>query len=136
MKATLKEIWSCQRALGKLAKVSPIPIKTSYWVANRTKKLMKEIEEVEAKRLELVKKYGEEESGTKQVSVSEENMQKFSDEFNELLSTEIEVDIQKFSIEDFPNCTSLLAEDFIVLSFLFNEPNEAGQEKPVTPRTK
>ncbi len=136
MKATLKEIWASQRALGKLTKVVPLPIKTSYGVGVRTKKLLTEIEEVEAKRLELVKKYGEAQSGTEQISVSEENMKKFTDEFNELLATEIEIDIQKFNVEDFIGCSSLAGEDLIVLSFLFNEPSEASMEKPKPPMVK
>ena len=123
MKVTLKDIWSSQRSLSKLAKIQPLPIKTSYWVGVRTKKIMKEIEAIEEKRLELVKKYGESESGTTQVSVSQDNMEKFTGEFNDLLNTEIELDIQKFKVEEFIGNSSLAGEDMLVLYFLFEEPS-------------
>jgi hypothetical protein len=122
MKTTLKDIWLSQRVLGKLSKVTPLPIKTSYWLGIRTKKLMKEIEEIESKRLELVRKYGVLESGTKNMSVPEDRMNEFVKEFNDLLATEVELDIQKFNISDFEGNSTISGEDMVLLSFLFNEP--------------
>ena len=127
MKVTLKEIWTSQRALGKLSKISPLPIKTSYWVAKRTKIISKEVESIEEKRLELVKKYGEEVSGSKQgdLTVPDDKMEIFVKEFNDLLNVEVELNMEKFNLEEFAGNINISGEDMILLSFLFNEPVES-----------
>lgn len=123
MKVTLKDVWASQRALSKLSKVINIPIKTSYWIGKNSKKIMKEVEDIEAKRLELVMKYGKLDDATKQTTVTPENMDVFTKDFENLLKMEIELDIKKFTLEDFQDNNQLSGEDMLLLNFMFEEIN-------------
>jgi len=122
-KVKLNKLWNSQKALGALNIIKDLPIKTSYWIGKNTKKISREIELIEEKRKDLVKKYGTE-NEKKETSVPQEKMEEFTKEFYELLDTEIEVDLRLFNIDEFTGKSGLTGQDMLQLDFLFqdNEP--------------
>jgi len=123
MLVKLNKLWNSQKALGALNIIKDLPIKTSYWIGKNTKKISREIELIEEKRRDLVKKYGTE-NEKKETSVPQEKMEEFTKEFYDLLDTEIEVDLRLFNIDEFTGKSGLTGQDMLQLDFLFqdNEP--------------
>lgn len=120
MKVSLGKIWNSRNALVALTALKNLPIKTSYWVANKSKKLLKEIEAVEERRKELVEKLGvKDDKGN--TSVPQEKMDEFLKELNVLLDTEIDVPIKQFSIEEFQGVSGISGKEMMDLDYLFEE---------------
>jgi len=127
-KVKLNKLWNSQKALGALNVIKDLPIKTSYWIGKNTKKVSKEIELIEQKRQELVKKYGVA-NEKNETSVPQENMEKFSKEFYDLLDTEIEIDLRLFNIEEFTGKSGLTGQDMLQLDFLFQDNGPKTEAK-------
>ena len=127
MKVKLNKLWNAQKALGALNKVPGLPIKTSYWIGKSTKKISREIELIEEKRRELVKKHGTT-NDKNETSVPQEKMDEFSKDFYELLDTEIEIGLMVFNINDFEGKSGLTGQDMLQLDFLFEDTCEPKEE--------
>ena len=127
MKVKLSKLWNSQKALGALNVIKDLPIKTSYWIGKNTKKISREVTEIEEKRKELVKKYGVE-NDKKETSVPQEKMEEFSKEFYDLLDTEIDVDLRIFNIDEFTGKSGLTGQDMLQIDFLFEEVKETETE--------
>lgn len=131
-KVKLNKLWNSQKALGALNIIKDLPIKTSYWIGKNTKKISREIELIEEKRRDLVKKYGTE-NEKKETVVPQEKMEEFSKEFYDLLDTEIEVDLRLFNIEEFTGKSGLTGQDMLQLDFLFEEVEEPNKQENILP---
>ena len=89
MKITLAEVKSLESSLSKIFN-KDVNIKLAYRLGKLLKRLSEEMKMLEENRIKLVKKYGEEDEETKQLSVPPEKTQEFYNEFNELMQIEIE----------------------------------------------
>ena len=128
MKVKLNKLWNSQKALGALNIVKELAIKTSYWVGKNTKKISREIELIEEKRRDLVKKYGVE-NEKKETTVPQEKIEEFSKEFYDLLDTEIDVDLRLFNINEFTGKSGLTGQDMLQIDFLFENDEPKTEAK-------
>lgn len=120
MKITLQQLWDAQiESLGTLCNAKQANVKASYWIGKVGKKLVAEIKDLTESRNELIKKHGEEKDGN--VSVAKDKTKAFSEEFKELLKTEIEVAIEPIPFE-YVEAIQLSPADFINLDWLIAEP--------------
>ncbi len=100
MKITLAEVKSLESSLSKIFN-KDVNIKLAYRLGKLLKRLSEEMKMLEENRIKLVKKYGEEDEETKQLSVPPEKTQEFYNEFNELMQIEIDVDFEPVPLEQF-----------------------------------
>lgn len=89
MKATLQQIQDGFISLGKLASAD-LPVKTAYWLKRIAKAAEGEMKQLDEVRVQLVKKYGEEDAEGN-VKVKDENLEPFANEFGELLKESIDL---------------------------------------------
>lgn len=102
MTVKLFEIFNAKAALDSLFN-SPMPAKLSYRIADIIDAVNPEFEKIEKIRQKLVEKHIEE--GEKQVT---KNLNEFSEEFNDLLQEEVEIDYEPtVSVEDLPDDLSM-----------------------------
>lgn len=80
-------------------------------------KLNDELKTIEDQRVKLVKKYSTEEQGT----VSEDNKNKFLQEFSVLLETEIDLDWEKIPLKTLDNNLKLSVNDLSKVQYIFSE---------------
>ena len=99
MKFKLNEIFALTRSLPKLTE-KELPIRTSYRLLKFLKQCSEEMETLEKARVKLVEKYAEETEDKSNMKVSEANTAKFQEEFNALLSEEVEIDFTPIKISD------------------------------------
>ena len=100
MKITLAEIKALENSLLKIFE-KEVNIKIAYKLGRFLKKINEELKTLEENRVKLVQKYGKEDEETNQVSVPSENAPKFYQEFNELMSIEIDIDFEPISLKEF-----------------------------------
>ena len=101
MKLTNGIVFGSREALQKLM-AERLPVKTSYWLAKMARKLNDQLEVIEAVRIGLIKQYGTQDEGEQNVSVKagSENYARFVADFNELMSQEVELDIEKVKLPE------------------------------------
>ena len=115
MKIQNGDIWMSNEPLTKLLK-QKFPVKTSYALVQLAHKLTEQLEIINQVRLGLVEKYGEKgEGGQTIVKEDGPNWQKFTEEFDELMSQEVEIEFEKVKLPDFEiEPTALMAlEKFV-----------------------
>lgn len=117
MKVTLQKIVNSIEQLNALQS-HPLPAKTSYRIMRLVNKLDSIIKTFTAKRNELIKELGAENVETKQIAVKPENLEKFNEKINEILSIEEEVDFEPINPEDLGD-TKIPAKD--LPAYLFAE---------------
>ena len=81
----------------------------ALYFALNVAELNKQYAEIEAKRVELIVRYGEEKDG--QTTVTEDNLGAFNEEFIELMSAEVAVDLYLFDPEKLDIMFRELVED-------------------------
>ena len=102
MKLNNGEIFNAREPLGKLMEQKS-PVKTSYGLAKLANKLNDQLKVIDEVRNGLIKTYGEPDPENKQqirVNPDSENMGKFVEEFNELMSQEVEVVFEKVKLPE------------------------------------
>lgn len=111
MKVTNRQLWDSQTGL-KVLIDKELPAKTSYSISRNLKTIGKELELIEEKRKELVKKFAEESGKT----VAQEKMDDFQKEFNEIMNLEVDLDLWKVKIDTLGNVAPsvLSAVDFLI----------------------
>jgi hypothetical protein len=107
-----------------------LPIPVTYRFTNFFSVMDKEFTDIETKRLELVKKYGQDNDGT--ITVSEDNKEKFLKKFEEILDKEIELDWELLSVEKLGTKATLTVRELSSISFLFSEFAKEEIDEPVT----
>jgi len=113
MKITLAEIKSLEASLAKIFD-KEVNIKVAYRLGSLLKKISEEMVLLEENRVKLVKKYGEADAETQQLSVPQEKAQDFYTEFNELLQVEVDIDFEPIPLQAFGDI-SLSAADVMRL---------------------
>lgn len=100
----LKQLILSVESLSYLSSLK-LPAVTSYKLALLTKKINPDIEEFHKTRNEKLKEYGEEimedEKSTGKFNIKQENIEIFNKEIDDLLETELNIDIPDVSISEF-----------------------------------
>ncbi len=118
-KFTLGEVYGLTKSLTKLTD-KDIPIKASFNLIKFLKSCSEEMDVLEKARVKLVEKYSEEKEEGKDTQVSDENKEKFQEEFSVLLNEEVEIDFKPIAEDDLGDI-SMSANDLIPLQKLFVE---------------
>lgn len=119
MKIKLREAQNYAARLTSLGK-KVFPSKLSFAISCNSEKLQKEVERTEKERLKICERYADKDEAEKPVMVdsivkgekvqsykmSEENQKAFTEEYNELLDTEVDVEIRKVKQEVLEKCES------------------------------
>ena len=104
IKIQLLELQSITGGLNDISS-KVIPVKASYWIGKLIKKLEKEIKDFEEARMKLVDQYGmKDKDGQLIIEKNQyviEDKASFDKEFNELQSTEIEIDFPPIALSSF-----------------------------------
>ena len=107
MKLKLSEIYSLVRSLPKLTN-KELPIRISYRLLKLLKSCSEEMETLEKSRIKLIKKYSsdkKDDKGKEEMVVSDENKDKFQEEFTSLLEEEVKIDFTPIAIKDLGEIT-------------------------------
>jgi hypothetical protein len=118
MKIKLIQIYDMEEPLKKVMK-QDVPIKIAYKLAKNIKKINDEYMIIVNQKNNLIKKYGKESEGV--ISVLQENINKYTEEFSEYLNTEIELDIDKINISELGNSIKISTMDIIALDLILEE---------------
>jgi hypothetical protein len=96
MKLTNADIFSAREPLQKLVN-EKLPVVVSYKLAKLANKLNEQFQIIESVRQGLVKKYGKPTEDGQSVSIKQdsEDWTRFVEEFNELMSQEVELVVEK-----------------------------------------
>ena len=122
MKLKLSEVYSLVRSLPKLTN-KELPIRISYRLLKLLKSCSEEMETLEKSRIKLIKKYALDKKDDKvkeDMSVSDENKEKFQEEFTTLLEEEVEIDFKAIAIKDLGEIT-LTTNDLMSLQKIIKE---------------
>lgn len=122
MKFTIGELKSMESPLRFLSH-KELPVKISWKLYRFMKKVSYELDMVENIRNELVKKYGEENISTGENKVIPENIEKFKNEFLEVLQQEVEIDFSPIDINDIGDI-NISSSFFISMDKIFKEDKE------------
>lgn len=116
MKVKLGDVYVSVNVLNKILDTE-LPVTVSYKMMKLVNKLNDELKTIEDQRVKLVKKYSTEEQGT----VSEDNKNKFLQEFSVLLETEIDLDWEKIPLKTLDNNLKLSVNDLSKVQYIFSE---------------
>jgi|TARA_R110000851_G_scaffold230898_1_gene383671 hypothetical protein len=115
------EIVNAQPILEKMVAFD-LPLASAVKLAKNVTEINEVFKLFSEKRMALFTKYGApDEDNEGSIVVLEENKEEFQSKFNELLSSEIEIDIKKLNIEDLGSDAKLSAGDIMVVSWLFKD---------------
>jgi len=89
-----------------------LPIKKSYSLVKLLKQLKEKLEVFNEAKMNLYKKYGEEDKKTQQIIVKQENMASFNKEYTELCEQEEEYNFSKIDI--LPEDNIKIKADYLV----------------------
>jgi hypothetical protein len=118
MTLKLGQLKNSEQALVALSNCT-LPIALAYRISKVLKVIASELSDLEEARQKLVQKYGVEQEGN--VVVTNENIDAFVEEFNPLLSEEVEIPFEPFSVESLPETVSLTPMQLSQLSFFIKE---------------
>jgi len=99
MEITLREIHNSQESLNKLIELD-LPIQASFKLTKIIGKVGIELNQLEEHRNNLVKKHGTENKGNKIFEVLKDKEKEFIIEFNKLLDTNINLEVDPISIDE------------------------------------
>lgn len=117
MKINLNDVVNSVDIVKKLIEYK-LPVKTSFRLMTLVKTLDAKLQTFEECRVSLVKKYGELNEETQQISVKPENVEEFAKEYQELLKEEFEVDFSKIGVESLPDDVSISVSELQKVSWL------------------
>lgn len=110
----------------KRLREAPLPLKEAFIVKGLVKRVQEELTKFEETRLECLQRYGEkDESGDlkiddkMQIVITKENQLKFAEEFNDILSLEIEFEKIVLSVDKLDG-VALSANDLDILEPLID----------------
>lgn len=118
IKVTLGEVWESRNSIDYLLSLK-MPIKEAYRLAKNLKEVAAEVEHIEERRIELVRKYGEAQDDGR-VAVTRENLNDFNLEVSELMAVEIEFDFEPLELETLENNSSSV-DKLLPILWLFND---------------
>ncbi|WP_040192086.1 hypothetical protein [Clostridium culturomicium] len=118
MKLSNSKILNSTGALSKISQME-LPIKVSYAVAKNIDKIESELKVYNAEKQKLIDKYTvKDEHGN--LKISEEHQEAWTRDIEALVEIEVDIDIHKFSVEEFinSNCNispgELMAIDYMI----------------------
>ncbi len=124
MKIKNASILGSKPALEKLLQM-PLPVKCSWRIALLAGKINDQLKTIEKVRIGLIKKYGEVDPKTKDMSVKENsaNWEKFTTDYNELLDQEVEMIFDKIELPEkiddkelqIESAILVMLKDFVVI---------------------
>jgi hypothetical protein len=120
MKITLKELNAIKGSMAKLLVAQGIPSRVCHRAIAFTKKMTSEIEALEEVRLKLVKQYSAPAVEGVPTHVSDENLDAFTADFNEVLKEEVEIPDIKIALADLDK-VGLTMQDYAALEFLIDD---------------
>ena len=97
-----------------------IPVKANFFIQRNFARIAAAAQEIEAARLEIAKHYGELNPELQQYIVPEDKIEQASQEINDLLNIEQDLDIKTFSIEALGDL-ALTTEQMQILMFMIAE---------------
>lgn len=100
------------------------PVKTAYKIKKNCEALNKQLEFINKQRNELINKYGED---GKIDSKNEEAISKFTNDFNEILNIEEDININKIDISELEGI-KLSISDLTNIDFMINTEHVEGEE--------
>jgi hypothetical protein len=119
VKVTLNQLVATKNLLQDIVKLK-LKAKYAFSLAKVLEKIISETTKYEEVRSNLVKEYGEtDDDGKIGLTPQSEHYEKVVNELNELLSTEIELDFNKLSIDALGD-NEIEVEKIIALSYLFD----------------
>jgi hypothetical protein len=114
----VRELEQIKGSLAKLVTAN-VPARAAYRAAKFTRVIAKEIQSLEDARVQLILKYGKP-NGDGTSTVLSQNLEKFREEFEQLLNEEIEVPAITLEVSDLENA-GLTMLDFANLDFMISE---------------
>lgn len=121
MEVTLGQIFASFNLIGRIVDQS-LPIKLAWRFTKLIKGLNQEYQSLEKLRDGLVRKHGEEVEGQDGAfRVTEESREGFMREFQELLSTEVEVDWDLISVDEVADSLKFSVRELSNIGWLFTE---------------
>jgi hypothetical protein len=120
MKLKLKDIWASQQAMPKLINLDFANIKAAYWIGRNAKILDAEFTSLNEQRVKLVKEYGVEDKKSNKWNIPAENRAKFDKLFEELLETEVDLNINQISLDMLAD-VKLSPVDTVAIGFMLKE---------------
>lgn len=113
---TISELINSTETLKKLAN-KELKAKLAWSVARLLKSADQEIQDFNDARMKLIRQYGEKDENGELITdergnckILDEDVQKFTDELNELTNTTVEINANKINIEDIENIDFTPAE--------------------------
>ena len=117
MKIKLSQIYRAEPVVRKLTN-QEMPVRMAYRIHKAIQCLQDEYTRIEQLRMDLVKKYGEEQE--QKLQVKRENIEQFTKEFSELLEEEIDLEIGCIDIEQLPDTLKMTAQDLDAIEFILS----------------
>ncbi len=120
MQLTLRDMLNSKDALISLGR-EKLPGKLAYTLARNMRRINDELEAYDEARVKMIKeKYGAEgEAGI--WTVKPENTAAFNEELNQLMETQVEVDIRRIRFEDLP--AEMTPLTLMALEYMITEPS-------------
>lgn len=124
IKVQLKDLLNSTEALQKLSRQN-LKARLAFQVARMLKAAEKEITDFNEVRTNLIKKYSEvnengelipDENGN--IKISKENINAFNNEFNDLISSEIEIPTEPIKLDSLEDLTFTAAEMAVLEPFI------------------
>ena len=120
MKVTLKELNKIKGSVAKLVTAQGLPGRVCHKAISFTKKVTSEIEAMEEVRLKLVKQYAAPAVEGVPQHVSNENLDAFNADFDEVLKEEVDVPEIKIALADLEKA-GLTMQDHAALDFMIDD---------------
>ena len=128
MRLTNRKIVNDSSFLGNLTQ-KQLPVKVSYAIAKNITKIEKELDIYNKERQKLIDKYCEKnEDGTNKVDehsnirISDEHLENWNKDVNDLLDIEIHIDMHKFNVNDLLNSNcEIAASELMLIDYMIEE---------------
>lgn len=99
MKIKVADLYNLSLGLNELSK-KELPIALAFKIQRAQKKVSEELIASDKVRQSLIEKYKEKELDNGVVQVKKDKLDEFNEKINELMSQEIDLDIEKINIDD------------------------------------
>ncbi len=128
MKLTNRKIVTDANFLGALTQ-KQLPIRVSYSIAKNVAKIESELKVYNNEREKLIDKYCvKDEEGkniideNNQLKISDEHLDNWNKDINELLDIEVDIDIHKFNVNDLLNSNcEMTASELMLIDYMIEE---------------
>jgi hypothetical protein len=114
MKFRIGQLKAAESTLVLLTKEA-LPITTAFKLARFLRAAATELSILEESRINLVRKYGSSTDPGKEVTVPEDKVPQFIDDYNELLSVECELEFEKIKLSEVPETFKITPEQALTL---------------------